>query len=130
MTDPIADMLTQIRNALAVKKPLISIPHSNFKHNLAELLSKGGYVGSVVKVGKSPIKYLKIELKYDENSKPVVEELKKVSKPGQRIYLPKSKIKSVKSGMGRLVVSTSKGLMFDSDARKEGLGGEIICEVF
>lgn len=128
--DPVSDMLTQIRNALAVRKPLISIPHSNFKQQLAEILSKGGYLKDVGKVGRGSIKYLKIELKYDERNQPVIEELKKISKPGQRIYLESNKIRPVKSGMGRLVISTSKGLMFDKEARQAGLGGEVICEIF
>ncbi len=129
MTDPIADMLTQIRNALAVKKPSISIPHSKFKHNLAKVLIRRGYIKSAVKVGRGIKKYLKIELEYD-NGVPAIEELKKISKPGQRIYVSKNEIKSVKSGFGHSIISTSKGIMYDYEARKNNLGGEVICQIF
>jgi len=128
--DPISSMIAQIKNALAVKKPFISIPASNFKYEVAYILVDLGYLRSVAKVGRGIKKYLKIELKYDSNGDSVLKQIKKVSKPGQRIYLPKHKIKSVKSGLGCLVISTSSGLMTNKEARKKGLGGEIICEVF
>lgn len=128
--DPISSMITQIRNALAVKKPFISIPASNFKYELACALVDLGYLRSVNRVGRGIKKYLKIELKYDNNSESVLKQIKKISKPGQRIYLPKHKIKSVKSGLGCLIISTSSGLMTNKEARKKSLGGEIICEVF
>ncbi len=128
--DTIADLLTQIRNALAVKKPLISVPHSNFKQNLAELLSRRGYLGKIEKTGRGVKKNIKIELNYDENGSPRIVEIKKISKPGQRIYSNTSGIKPVKSGLGHRIISTSSGLMFDFEARKKGLGGEVICEIF
>jgi small subunit ribosomal protein S8 len=128
--DPISSMIAQIKNALAVKKPFISIPASNFKYEVAYILVDLGYLRSVAKVGRGVKKYLKIELKYDSNGDSVLKQIKKISKPGQRIYLPKHKIKAVKSGLGCLVVSTSGGLMTNKEARKKGLGGEIICEVF
>lgn len=128
--DPISSMIAQIKNALAVKKPFISISASNFKYEVAYILVDLGYLRSVAKVGRGIKKYLKIELKYDSNGDSVLKEIKKVSKPGQRIYLPKHKIKAVKSGLGCLIISTSGGLMTNKEARKKGLGGEIICEVF
>jgi small subunit ribosomal protein S8 len=128
--DPISSMIAQIKNALAVKKSFISIPASNFKYEVAYILVDLGYLRSVAKVGRGVKKYLKIELKYDSNGDSVLKQIKKISKPGQRIYLPKHKIKAVKSGLGCLVVSTSGGLMTNKEARKKGLGGEIICEVF
>lgn len=128
--DPISSMIAQIKNALAVKKPFISISASNFKYEVAYILVDLGYLRSVAKVGRGIKKYLKIELKYDSNGDSVLKQIKKVSKPGQRIYLPKHKIKSVKSGLGCLIISTSGGLMTNKEARKKGLGGEIICEVF
>mgnify|MGYP003828669987 FL=1 len=128
--DPISSMITQIRNALAVKKPFISIPASNFKYDLASLLADLGYLRSVSRVGRGVKKYLKIELKYNNNGESVLRQIKKISKPGQRIYLPSHEIKSVKSGLGCLIVSTSSGLMTNKEAKKKGLGGEIICEVF
>ncbi len=128
--DPISSMIAQIKNALAVKKPFISIPASNFKYDVASLLADLGYLRSVNRVGRGMKKYLKIELKYDSNGDSVLKQIKKISKPGQRIYLPKHKIKAVKSGLGCLIISTSSGLMTNKEARKKSLGGEIICEVF
>jgi len=128
--DAISSMLTQIRNALAVKKPFISITASNFKYEVAKTLVGLGYLRGVNKVGRGVKKYLKIELKYDSNDEPVIKQLKKISKPGQRIYLSKYKIKPIKSGMGYAIISTSQGLMSNKDAKKKGLGGEVICEVF
>ncbi len=128
--DSISLMLTQIRNALAVKKPFISITASNFKYEVANTLVSLGYLRSVNKVGRGVKKYLKIELKYDSNGDPVIKQLKKISKPGQRIYSSKYEIKPVKSGMGHAIISTSHGLMSNKEARKKSLGGEVICEVF
>jgi small subunit ribosomal protein S8 len=129
MTDPISDMLTQIRNALAVKKPFISLPHSKLKHNLASLLVRRGYLKSAIKLGRGVKKYLKIELEYKDGI-PAIEELKRISKPGMRIYISKDKIKPIKSGLGHSVISTSKGLMFDYQAKRNNLGGEVICQIF
>jgi len=128
--DPISDMLTQIRNALAVKKPLISVPFSNFKYEIAELLVNNGYLKSISRAGRGIKKFLKIELKYDDSGDAAIREIRKVSKPSQRIYLTKDKIKPIKSGLGHLIISTPKGLMIDSEAKKKGLGGEVICEIF
>lgn len=128
--DPIADLLSQIKNALAVKKPLISAPFSNFKEAIIQLLIKLGYLKSVSRVGRGPKKFLKVELRYDENGEPLIKEIKKISKPGQRIYFSKKEIKPVKSGFGHLIVSTPEGLMTDKEARKKGLGGEVIFEIF
>ena len=128
--DLISSMLTEIRNALAVKKPFISINASNFKYEVANTLVGLGYLRSVNKVGRGVKKYLKIELKYDNNGDPIIKQIKKISKPGQRIYSSKYKLKSVKSGMGYAIISTSQGLMSNKEAKKKGLGGEVICEVF
>lgn len=128
--DPISDMLTQIRNALAVKKPLISVPLSNFKYEIVQALINNGYLKGVSRAGRGVKKFLKIELKYNANGEPAISEIKKISKPGQRIYLTKSKIRPVKSGLGHLIISTSHGLMTDKEAKRKSLGGEVICEVF
>lgn len=123
-------MITQIRNGLAAKKPLISVTASNLKYNVANLLVENGYLKSINKVGRGPKKFLKIELKYDEFGNSIITEIKRISKPGQRIYSPSDKFKSVKSGAGRLLISTSQGLMFDFEAKQKSLGGEVICRVF
>jgi len=130
MTDPITDMLNQIRNAQAVGKTEILIPFSNLKNEIATLLSKEGFVGEVKKAVKGKIKGLKITLKYDIGGDPAIAGLERISRPGQRIYDAVSEIKKVHGGYGISVVSTSKGLMTNKEARKQKIGGEIICQVW
>jgi small subunit ribosomal protein S8 len=129
MTDPITDMLNQIRNAQAVGKAEVLIPMSKIKNEVANILSKEGFVGEVKKSVKGGHKAIKIVLKYD-NDLPVISGLKRVSKPGQRIYERVIEMKNVHGGHGISVVSTSKGLMTNKEARKSKLGGEIICQVW
>jgi small subunit ribosomal protein S8 len=129
MTDPITDMLNQIRNAEAVEKTEILIPYSKIKNEIANLLAKEGFVGEVKKATKGKIKALKIALKYD-NGIPAIAGLKRVSKPGQRIYESVHDIRKVHGGFGISIVSTSKGLMTNNEAKKSKLGGEIICQVW
>lgn len=129
MTDPITDMLNQIRNAQAVGKTEVLIPLSKIKNEIATLLSKEGFLGEVKKAMKGKIKALKITLKYD-NGVPVIAGLRRTSKPGQRIYEGFAEIKKVRGGFGISVVSTSKGLMTNKEARKQKLGGEIICQIW
>lgn len=129
MTDPITDMLNQIRNAEAVGKTEVSLPYSNIKNEIANLLAKEGFVGEVKKAAKGNMKILKINLKYD-NGVPALAGAKRISKPGQRIYENRHEIKKVKGGFGISVVSTSKGLMTDKEAKKQKLGGEIICQIW
>lgn len=127
--DPISDMLTSIRNALAVKHLTVKIPFSKLKYEMAQILEKEGFVKKVERKGKRAKKIIEITLKY-ENDSPAISGLKRISKPGQRIYLPYKKIKKVKGGYGIAIISTSKGLMTDKEARKQKLGGEVICEVW
>lgn len=128
-TDPISDMLTRIRNASLAKKSEAVLPFSKFKKSLAEVLTREGFVGGVKElVGEQ--KMLEVSLKYTENGDPVISGIKRVSKPGQRIYLPCEKIPRTNSGLGITVVSTSQGLITDSEARKQKVGGEIICQVW
>jgi small subunit ribosomal protein S8 len=129
MTDPITDMLNQIRNAEAVAKTEVLLPYSKIKNEIANLLSKEGFVGEVKKAMKGKVKGLKITLKYD-NGVPAISGSKRVSKPGQRIYESVHEIRKVHGGYGISVVSTSKGLMTNKEARKQKLGGEIICQVW
>jgi small subunit ribosomal protein S8 len=127
--DPITDLLNRIRNAQAVLKPAISLPFSNIKHEIAKILEREGLVGKVEKAGKKVKKTLEIELKYD-GKEPAISGLKRVSKPGQRIYLPAKDIRRVKGGYGFAIVSTSKGLLTDKEARKQRIGGEILCQIW
>jgi len=129
MTDPITDMLNQIKNAEAVGKTEVLIPLSNIKNEIALILSKENFVGEVKKVAKGKIKSLKISLKYD-NEVPAIEGFKRVSKPGQRIYNAVHEIKKVRGGYGISIISTSKGLMTNKDARYKKIGGEVICQIW
>ena len=129
MTDPIADMLTRIRNAQAVLHKTVIIPFSKFKFNLAEILEKEKVVEKVSKQGKKTKKVIKIELKY-ENNKPLMSSIKRVSKQGQRIYIKKDELKPIRQGYGFIIISTSQGLMTNKEAHKKGLGGELICEIY
>ena len=129
MTDPITDMLNQIRNAQAVGKTEVLIPASKLKGEIAELLSKEGLVGEVKKAMKGKIKALKVTLKYNDGV-PAIAGLKRVSKPGQRIYQKTTELRKVRGGYGISIVSTPKGLMTNNEARKQKLGGEIICQVW
>ena len=128
MTDPVADLLTRIRNALMRKKTSVSVPYSKLKHELAKLLVKEGFLQNVKKV-KKDFDELDITLKY-YNDQPVIKELTRESKPGLRKYISYKDIKPHKGGLGLKVLTTSKGLMTDKDAIKAEIGGEIICRVF
>lgn len=131
-TDPIADMLTRIRNANMVSLTEVDMPSSKLKVELAKLLKSEGYVEDYAVVEKegSAFKTLKITLKYDEKSKPVISNLKRVSRPGLRNYCKAKDIPQVLGGMGIAIISTSKGLLTDRKARKENVGGEILCYVW
>ena len=129
MTDPITDMLNQIRNAQAVLKTEVLIPFSKLKNEIALILEKENFVGDVKKIIKGKSKTLKISLKYNEGL-PAIEGSKRVSKPGQRIYTGFQDIKKVSGGFGISVISTSKGLMTNIEARKAKLGGEVLLEVW
>ncbi len=127
--DPIADMLTSIRNAQAVLKETVKIPFSKLKFEIAKILEKNAFVEKVEKKGRGIKRIIEIKLKY-EDKKPVISGLKRISKPGQRIYLRAKKIKPVRSGYGISIISTSKGLLTDKEVRKQNIGGEVICEVW
>jgi len=129
MTDPISDMLIRIKNAQAVFHKTVNIPFSKIKFTLAKILEKENFLDKVEKKGKGIKKYIKINLKY-QNKQPVIKGLKRISKPGQRVYISKDKIRPVKQGYGISILSTSSGLMTDKEARKKGVGGEVICEVW
>ena len=129
MTDPIADMLTRIRNAHKIKATSVVMPSSKIKANIAKVLLKEGYIkGFEEEEMGSSKKDLNIHLKYYEGS-PVIEKIHRVSRPGLRIYKPRSQLPQVMGGLGIAIVSTSKGIMSDREAREQGEGGEILCFV-
>jgi small subunit ribosomal protein S8 len=129
-TDPIADMLTRIRNANLVKHSDVEMPASKLKLALAKLLKNEGYISDFKVLENGKFSTLKIELKYDEQGKPIITNLKRVSKPGLRSYCKSKKLPKVYDGLGIAIVSTSKGLLTDRKAKKEKVGGEILCYVW
>lgn len=129
MVDPITDMLNRIGNAQAVGKATVDIPFSNLKYEIAKILEKAGFIEKIEKKGKKIKRSIEITLKY-ANKIPAISGLKRISKPGQRIYLPSQKIKKVKGGYGIAIISTSRGLMTGKEARKQKLGGEVLCEIW
>lgn len=130
ITDPIADMLTRIRNANNAKHESVEIPASNMKKQIAQILVDEGYIKSfnVIDDGKQDV--IKVFLKYGPNKSKVLQGLKRISKPGLRMYVGKEEIPQVMRGLGVAIVSTSKGIMTDKDARKENVGGEVLAFVW
>jgi len=129
MTDPITDMFNQIKNAQAVGKTEVLVPLSKIKNEIAEILSRENFVGEIKKTTKGNTKVLKISLKYNDGI-PAIADFKRVSKPGQRIYQGVHGVKRVHGGYGISIISTSRGLMTDSEARRQKIGGEIICQIW
>jgi len=129
MTDPLTDMLNRIRNAQAVFLPVVNIPFSNLKYEVAKILGKQGFIKKAESQGKKNKKVIEITLKYEEK-RPGILGLKRVSKPGQRIYVDSKNIKRVRGGYGMAIISTSQGLMTDREAKRNKLGGEVICQVW
>jgi len=128
MTDPISDMLARVRNAQKALLPSVEIPHSKVKESLAGLLKREGYISEISVEGKIP-KTLKLRLKY-QGKKGVIDGLRRLSKPGLRHYVSVTEIPRIRGGMGVAIVSTSQGLMTGTQARKNNLGGELICSVW
>lgn len=128
MTDPISDMLTRIRNAHRALLPTVELPHSKMKENIANILKKEGYLAEVSVEGKA-IKTLKLKLKY-EGKKGVIEGLRRVSSPGLRRYVGATDIPRVRGGLGTAIMSTSQGIMTGVQARKNKLGGELVCYIW
>ena len=129
MTDPIADMLTRIRNAATARHTRVLIPASKMKLSIARVLKEEGYVKDIEILKDNPQGTLRLTLRYAEK-KPVVTQLKRVSKPGLRVYTKKAEIPRVRGGLGISILSTPRGLMTGSNAYKQGLGGEVVCYVW
>lgn len=133
MTDPIADMLTRIRNAMAVKKKEIVLPLSKLKLNVAKILEKEGWVEKVETIAdseKNNFHSLKIVLKYRENGKPAITSIRRLSRPGLRLYSKKTELPRVLNNKGIAIVTTSQGIMTNREAKKRGIGGELLCEIY
>lgn len=128
MTDPISDMLTRIRNANRALLPAVEMPHSKLKESIAHILKREGYITDVAVEGK-PLKKLKLKLKY-EGRRAVIEGLRRVSTPGLRRYTGSTEVPRVRGGLGVVIVSTSRGVMTGIQARKENVGGELLCYIW
>lgn len=135
-SDPIADMLTRVRNAMMRQHPMVPVPHSNIKEAIAQVLKEEGYVADyrVVQDEDKPfLRFIEIDLKYfgeRRNRRPVITGLKRISKPGRRIYVGKTEIPWVLSGMGIAIMTTNRGVMTGQSARRMGIGGEVLCYVW
>ena len=127
--DPIADMLTRIRNASWVKKSEVIFPFSKIKFSIVKILEEERFVGKVERKGKDDGE-ISVILKYKENNKPAIASLKRISKQGCRIYVTKDKLPKVLGNLGIAIISTSQGIMTNKEARKKSLGGEVLCEIY
>lgn len=127
--DPIADMLTAIRNAQAVRKETVAVPYSKIKLSIAEIFEKEGFLERVEKKGKGEKKFLNLSLRY-VNEQPAISSISRVSKQKARIYVGKKRLKPVRQGYGLSILTTPAGILTGEEARKKGVGGEIICEVW
>ena len=134
MTDPIADMLTRIRNAVRVEKPHVDVPLSKVKCGVAEVLKREGYIWDWEETPSQPCNTLRLHLKYGPNGERVIRRIRRVSKPGRRVYSgvyrPSDDLKPRRSGLATQIITTSSGVMTDREARQRKLGGEVLCEVY
>ncbi len=132
MTDPIADMLTRIRNAVCIERPVVEMPHSKVKRGVAEVLKREGYIWDWREENASdaPGTRLCIDLKYGPNGERVIRHIKRVSKPGRRVYSRATDLRPILNGLGISIISTSRGVISDREARQKNLGGEVLCELW
>lgn len=130
MTDPIADMLTRIRNAVRIERPSVDMPLSKVKKGLAEVLKREGYIWDFEEVDGEAARQLKIHLKYGPNGERVIRHIKRISKPGRRIFRGADRLRPVLNGLGISIISTSRGVVSDREARQRRLGGEVLCEIW
>lgn len=129
MTDPIADMLTRIRNAVRVERSHVDMPLSRVKLGVAEVLKREGYIWDYKEIDAEPVKHLRIELKYGPNGERVIQTIQRVSKPGRRVFSKSRDLRPVLNGLGISIISTSKGVVSDREARQQNIGGEVLCEI-
>lgn len=132
LTDPIADMLTRIRNAVQIERPHVDIPASKVKRGLADVLKREGYIWDwkEVREVEAPVASLRLELKYGPSGEQVIQHLRRVSSPGRRVYRKSKELRPVLNGLGITIISTSHGVVSDREARQQNLGGEVLCEVW
>lgn len=130
MTDPISDMLTRIRNAGRARHAVTRCPASNLKQAVAQVLSTEGFIGEVSVEGEGVDKELVLNIRYADDGRVMIDEIHRVSTPGRRVYVGSGEVREVRSGLGMSIISTSKGVMCDRDAREAGIGGEVLCEVW
>ena len=130
MTDPIADFLARIKNGIRARKQVVECPRSNLKLRLAEILRDEGFIQGVTSAEDNKQGMLKLALRYDGRNSNAVTGMRRVSRPGQRAYVPATKVPRVRNGLGIAILSTSQGVMTDKEARLKGVGGEVLCEVW
>jgi small subunit ribosomal protein S8 len=130
MTDPIADMLTRIRNAVCVERPHVEMALSKVKRGLADVLKREGFIWDWSELDAQPVKQLRIELKYGPNGERVIQKIRRISKPGCRVYSKARDLRPVLDGLGISILSTSRGVISDREARQKNLGGEVLCEIW
>lgn len=130
MTDPIADMLTRIRNAVRIEKAYVDIPYSIEKKGVADVLKREGYIWDWMEIEDKPVSVLRVQLKYGPNGEKIVNEIKRVSKPGCRVYAGITDLKPVLNGLGIKVLNTNRGILSDREAKQNNVGGEIICQIW
>lgn len=129
MTDPIADMLTRVRNAVRGERPFVDIPASRVKRGIADVLKREGFIWDWKQEEAEPVATLRLELKYGPNGERVIQTIKRISKPGRRLYTRSRELKPVLGGLGISIISTSRGVVSDREARRDNVGGEVLCEV-
>jgi small subunit ribosomal protein S8 len=130
MTDPIADLLTRIRNAVRVERPHVDIPLSKMKLRLAAVLHREGFVWDSEVIEGTPVSTLRIKLKYGPNGEHLIEHIERLSRPGRRVYLGVRELREVRQGTGISILSTPKGLLSNREARQQGVGGELLCQLW
>ena len=130
MTDPIADMLTRVRNAYRSNKDHVDIPASKIKAQIARIMLEGGYIRNVKFIDDGLQGALRIYIKYNEGRRPAIEGIRRISVPSRRVYVTKDNLPRVMGGFGTAIISTSRGVLTDKEARKEGVGGEVLCHIW
>jgi small subunit ribosomal protein S8 len=130
MTDPIADMLTRIRNANAIRRKIVDVPRSKLKKGIAEVLKREGYIRDYLDIEAGPASVLRLELNYGPDGRRVLRDIQRVSKPGRRVYRAVDELESPVNGIGVFVVSTDRGVLSDREAREQRAGGEVLCKVY
>ena len=130
MTDPIADLLTRIRNGVRVERPYVDVPYSRMKKSIVEALKREGFVWDHEVLDTEPVQTLRVSLKYGPSGEQIIQHIERISKPGCRVYVGASELKDIRQGTGIGVLSTSKGILSSREAKRDGIGGEFLCQVW